>query len=36
MTEESLLVGNDGKVAVPGSPGLGVHLNEDTVGKYRV
>jgi L-rhamnonate dehydratase len=35
-TEESLLVGNDGKVAVPGSPGLGVHLNEDTVGKYRV
>ena len=35
-TEESLLVGNDGKVAVSGSPGLGVHLNEDTVGKYRV
>jgi L-rhamnonate dehydratase len=35
-TEESLLVGDDGKVVVPASPGLGVHLNEDTVRKYRV
>jgi L-alanine-DL-glutamate epimerase-like enolase superfamily enzyme len=35
-TKEELLVGNDGKVAVPISPGLGVHLNEDTVGTYRV
>jgi len=35
-TEESLLVGSDGKVAIPAGPGLGVHLNEDTVQKYRV
>ena len=35
-TEEQLLVGNDGKVAVPVSPGLGVHLNSQTVQKYRV
>jgi L-alanine-DL-glutamate epimerase-like enolase superfamily enzyme len=36
MTEESMVVGNDGKVAVPRAPGLGVHLNERTIAKYRV
>jgi L-rhamnonate dehydratase len=35
-TEEQLLVGDDGKVAVPATPGLGVHLSEETVRKYRV
>ncbi|MFN7998239.1 MAG: mandelate racemase/muconate lactonizing enzyme family protein [Bryobacteraceae bacterium] len=35
-TEERLEVGDDGRVAVPRSPGLGVHLNERTVQKYRV
>ena len=36
MTEESMEVGNDGKVAVRRAPGLGVHLNERTIAKYRV
>jgi L-rhamnonate dehydratase len=35
-TEEQFLVGDDGKVAVPMSPGLGVHLSEEIVRKYRV
>jgi len=35
-TEEQLLVGDDGKVAVPVTPGLGVHLSEQTIRKYRV
>jgi L-rhamnonate dehydratase len=35
-TEEQFLVGDDGKVAVPVTPGLGVHLSEETVRKYRV
>jgi L-alanine-DL-glutamate epimerase-like enolase superfamily enzyme len=35
-TEEQLPVGNDGKVGVPVTPGLGVRLKEETVRKYRV
>ncbi len=35
-TQEQLLVGDDGKVAVPVSAGLGVHLSEETIRKYRV
>jgi len=36
MTEERIEVDGDGKVAVPRGPGLGVHLNERTVEKFRV
>jgi L-alanine-DL-glutamate epimerase-like enolase superfamily enzyme len=35
-TREHLEVGADGKVAVPRVPGLGVHLNEQAIEKYRV
>ena len=35
-TQEQLLVGDDGKVAVPTSPGLGVHLSDDAIERYRV
>jgi len=35
-TEESILVDNDGMVAVPKSPGLGVHLNPAAIERYRV
>lgn len=34
-TVESILVDEDGMVAVPKTPGLGVHLNEDTIRRYR-
>jgi L-rhamnonate dehydratase len=36
MTVESIPVDGDGMVSVPQSPGLGVHLNEDSVARYRV
>jgi L-rhamnonate dehydratase len=36
MTEERIEVGADGCVAVPRGPGLGVHLNQRTIDKYRV
>jgi L-alanine-DL-glutamate epimerase-like enolase superfamily enzyme len=36
MTEEDIEVGADGFVAVPRAPGLGVHLNQRTIEKYRV
>jgi L-rhamnonate dehydratase len=36
MTEEELLVEPDGTVKVPRGPGLGVHLREETITKYRV
>jgi L-alanine-DL-glutamate epimerase-like enolase superfamily enzyme len=36
MTEERIEVGRDGTVEVPRGPGLGVHLNERTVEKFRV
>jgi L-rhamnonate dehydratase len=36
MTEESILVDDDGMVAVPKAPGLGVHLNEAAIERYRV
>ena len=36
MTEERIEVSGDGTVEVPGGPGLGVHLNERTVEKFRV
>jgi L-rhamnonate dehydratase len=36
MTEERIDVGSDGYVAVPRGPGLGVHLNQRTIDKYRV
>jgi L-alanine-DL-glutamate epimerase-like enolase superfamily enzyme len=36
MTEERIEVGGDGTVEVPRVPGLGVHLNERTVEKFRV
>jgi L-rhamnonate dehydratase len=35
-TEERIEVNTDGTVDVPRGPGLGVHLNEQTVAKYRV
>src|SRR3989475_10849244 len=35
-TEEEIVVGSDGRVEVPRRPGLGVHLNEQTVTRYRV
>ena len=36
MTREEILVGSDGMVAVPRSPGLGVHINEATLDRHRV
>ncbi len=36
MTEERIDVDRDGKVEVPRSPGLGVHLNDRTVEKFRI
>jgi L-rhamnonate dehydratase len=36
ICEESILVGADGMVEVPQSPGLGVHLNTCTLERYRV
>jgi L-alanine-DL-glutamate epimerase-like enolase superfamily enzyme len=36
MTEERIEVGADGYVAVPRGPGLGIHLNQRTIDKYRV
>ena len=35
MTDEQIEVGRDGTVEVPRVPGLGVHLNERTVEKFR-
>jgi L-alanine-DL-glutamate epimerase-like enolase superfamily enzyme len=35
MTEERIEVSRDGTVAVPRGPGLGVHLNERTIEKFR-
>ncbi len=35
MTEERVEVGRDGTVEVPRGPGLGVHLNERAVEKFR-
>jgi len=35
-TVESILVDNDGMVAVPQTPGLGVHLNRAAIERYRV
>jgi hypothetical protein len=34
MTNEELLVSPDGTVGVPTTPGLGVTLNEATLGRY--
>jgi L-rhamnonate dehydratase len=36
MTEEQIEVRRDGTVEVPRVPGLGVHLNERTVEKFRI
>jgi L-rhamnonate dehydratase len=36
MCEESIAVGPDGMVEVPQGAGLGVHLNEGTIRRYRV
>lgn len=36
LTNEEFPIGSDGRVAVPGRPGLGVSLNRHTVEKYRV
>jgi len=35
-TQESVLVDDDGMVAVPKAPGLGVHLNPGAIERYRV
>jgi L-alanine-DL-glutamate epimerase-like enolase superfamily enzyme len=35
-TQEDLPVGPDGRVEVPRQPGLGVHLKEEAVARYRV
>jgi len=36
MCEESIQVSPDGMVEVPRCPGLGVHLNQGTIDRYRV
>ena len=36
MTPEKIVVDQDGMVAVPQTPGLGVHLNEETIQRYQV
>lgn len=36
MTRENILVEDDGTVAVPQTPGLGVHLNEEMIQRYQV
>ena len=36
LTEESFEIGDDGRIAVPDRPGLGVTLNMETVGKFAL
>ncbi|MGH6962442.1 MAG: enolase C-terminal domain-like protein, partial [Dongiaceae bacterium] len=36
LTNEAFPIDGDGMVTVPTAPGLGVSLNEATIGKYRV
>ena len=36
LTRERLDIGEDGRIAVPEAPGLGVTLDEDVVARYRV
>lgn len=36
MTVERIPVDREGMVSVPHAPGLGVHLNEETIARYRV
>lgn len=36
LTNETLAVGDDGKVALPDGPGLGMTLNRETLERYRV
>ena len=35
LTNEAFEIGEDGRIAVPGAPGLGVSLSEAAVGKFR-
>jgi L-alanine-DL-glutamate epimerase-like enolase superfamily enzyme len=35
-TRESIAVDGDGMVAVPQTPGLGVHLNEEAIARYSI
>jgi L-alanine-DL-glutamate epimerase-like enolase superfamily enzyme len=36
LTNEEFEIGDDGRIAVPADPGLGVSLNQDTISRYRV
>ncbi|CAN5497475.1 mandelate racemase/muconate lactonizing enzyme family protein [soil metagenome] len=36
LTREHFPIGPDGRIAVPDAPGLGVTLDMDTIGRYRV
>jgi L-alanine-DL-glutamate epimerase-like enolase superfamily enzyme len=36
LTKEEFEIGEDGRIAVPTGPGLGVSLNRETVSRYRV
>ncbi len=36
LTNEAFEIGDDGRIAVPDAPGLGVSINEDVVAQYRV
>ena len=36
LTHERFAIDDEGHVAVPEGPGLGVTVNEETVSKYRV
>jgi L-alanine-DL-glutamate epimerase-like enolase superfamily enzyme len=36
LTQENFEIGEDGRIAVPDAPGLGVSLNQETIARYRV
>jgi L-rhamnonate dehydratase len=36
LTREKFDIGEDGRIAVPDAPGLGVSLNQETIARYRV
>lgn len=36
LTAEDFSIGNDGRIAIPDRPGLGVSLNMDTIRRFRV
>jgi L-alanine-DL-glutamate epimerase-like enolase superfamily enzyme len=36
LTQENFEIGEDGRIAVPDAPGLGVSLDQETIARYRV